>query len=56
MATMVIFRRNGAGVFRKLRNAPIRTTIQRINEMDSQNHEQIIAETAKGGWKTRLAA
>ena len=37
-------------------NAPIRTTIQRINEMDSPNHEQIIAETAKGGWKTRLAA
>ena len=37
-------------------NAPIRTTIQRINDMDSQDHEQIIAETARGGWKTRLAA
>jgi len=37
-------------------NAPIRTTIQRINDMDSQEREQIIAEEAKGGWKTRLAA
>ena len=37
-------------------NAPIRTTIQRINNMDSQDHERIIAETARGGWKTRLAA
>ena len=37
-------------------NAPIRTTIQRINDMNSQDHEQIIAETARGGWKTRLAA
>ena len=37
-------------------NAPIRTTIQRINDMDSQDREQIIAETARGGWKTRLAA
>ncbi len=37
-------------------NAPIRTTIERINDMDSQDHEQIIAETARGGWKTRLAA
>lgn len=37
-------------------NAPVRTTIQRINDMDSQAHEQIIAETARGGWKTRLAA
>jgi len=37
-------------------NAPIRTTIQRINEMDSQDRDQIIAEAAKGGWKTRLAA
>jgi DNA-binding transcriptional regulator YiaG len=37
-------------------NAPIRTTIQRINAMDSQDREQIIAEEAKGGWKTRLAA
>ena len=37
-------------------NAPIRTTIQRINDMDAQDLDQIIAETAKGGWKTRLAA
>lgn len=37
-------------------NAPIRTTIQRINDMDSQDRERIIAEEAKGGWKTRLAA
>ena len=37
-------------------NAPIRTTIQRINDMDAQDREQIIAETARGGWKTRLAA
>jgi DNA-binding transcriptional regulator YiaG len=37
-------------------NAPIRTTIQRINEMDSQDREKIVAEEAKGGWKTRLAA
>lgn len=37
-------------------NAPIRTTIQRINDMDSQVNDQIIAEEAKGGWKTRLAA
>ena len=37
-------------------NAPIRTTIQRINDMDAQDLDQIIAEAAKGGWKTRLAA
>lgn len=37
-------------------NAPIRTTIQRINEMDAQEREKIVAEEAKGGWKTRLAA
>lgn len=37
-------------------NAPIRSTIQRINDMDSENRERIIAEDAKGGWKTRLAA
>jgi len=37
-------------------NAPIRTTIQRINDMDSQENEKIIAEEAKGGWTTRLAA
>jgi DNA-binding transcriptional regulator YiaG len=37
-------------------NAPIRATIERINETDSMDHEQIIAEEAKGGWKTRMAA
>ena len=37
-------------------NAPIRTTIQRVKDMDAQRHERIIAETAKGGWKTRPAA
>lgn len=37
-------------------NAPIRATIQRINDMDSANQDRIIAEEAKGGWKTRLAA
>ena len=37
-------------------NAPIRSTIERINDMDAQEREQIIAEEAKGGWKTRLAA
>jgi DNA-binding transcriptional regulator YiaG len=37
-------------------NAPIRTTIQRINDMDSQENEKIIAEEAKGRWTTRLAA
>ena len=37
-------------------NAPIRTTIQRINDMDAQDLDRIIAEAAKGGWKTRLAA
>ncbi len=37
-------------------NAPIRSTIERINEMDAQEREQIIAEEVKGGWKTRLAA
>jgi putative transcriptional regulator len=37
-------------------NAAIRTDIQRLNDMDSQDREQIIAEEAKGGSKTRLAA
>jgi putative transcriptional regulator len=37
-------------------NAPIRSTIQRINDMDVQGLDKIIAEAAKGGWKTRLAA
>jgi DNA-binding transcriptional regulator YiaG len=36
--------------------APTRTTIQRINDMDAQEREHIIAEAAKGGWKTWLAA
>ena len=37
-------------------NAPIRATIQRINDIDQQSYEQIIAEETKGGWKTRMAA
>lgn len=37
-------------------NAPIRSTIQRINDMDSQDQERIIAEEANDGWKTRMAA
>ena len=37
-------------------NAPIRATIKRINDLDLSNLEQIIAEEAKGGWKTRMAA
>lgn len=37
-------------------NAPIRSTIQRINDMDSQDQDQIIAEEARSGWKTRMAA
>jgi DNA-binding transcriptional regulator YiaG len=37
-------------------NAPIRTTIQRINDMESQENDRIIAEEAKGGWRTWLAA
>jgi DNA-binding transcriptional regulator YiaG len=37
-------------------NAPIVSFIQRINDLDQQDQEQIIAEEAQGGWKTRLAA
>ena len=37
-------------------NAPIRATIRRINEMDATHHERIIAEEAKSGWTTRMAA
>ena len=37
-------------------NAPIRSTIERINDMDSQENEKIIAKEAKGGWTTRRAA
>lgn len=37
-------------------NAPIVSFIERLNDLDQQNHEQIIAEEAKGGWKTRMAA
>lgn len=36
--------------------APIVSFIERLNELDQQNHERIIAESAKGGWKTHLAA
>jgi DNA-binding transcriptional regulator YiaG len=37
-------------------NAPIVGFIRHLNELDQKNHEQIIAEEAKGGWKTHLAA
>lgn len=37
-------------------NAPIVSFIERLNELDQQDHERIIAETAKDGWKTHLAA
>ena len=37
-------------------NAPIVSFIQRINNLDQQGHEQIIAKEAKGSWTTRLAA
>ncbi|MBM3496740.1 MAG: helix-turn-helix domain-containing protein [Armatimonadetes bacterium] len=37
-------------------NAPIRATIQRVNEMDATPHERIIAQEAKDGWTTRMAA
>lgn len=37
-------------------NAPIQATIKRINEMDQQGRDQIIAEETRGKWKTRLAA
>ena len=38
-------------------NVPIVGFIERINDLDQQRREQIIAEEAKdGGWRTRLAA
>ena len=37
-------------------NAPIVSFIQRINDLDQNDHDSIIAEEAKGGWRTRLAA
>ena len=37
-------------------NVPIRATIQRINDIDQQGDEQIIAEETKGKWNTRMAA
>ncbi|TXT26826.1 MAG: hypothetical protein FD134_353 [Gallionellaceae bacterium] len=37
-------------------NAPIQATIKRLNDMDQQGSDQIIAEEYKGKWKTRLAA
>lgn len=40
----------------ELGNAPIRATIQRINDIDQQGYEQIIAEETRGGWQTRPAA
>ena len=37
-------------------NAPIASFIQRLNDLDQGDQDRIIAEEAKGGWKTRLAA
>ena len=37
-------------------NAPIASFIQRLNELDQQDHEKIIAKEAKDGWQTRMAA
>ena len=37
-------------------NAPIASFIQRLNELDQQGHEKIIAKEAKDGWQTRMAA
>lgn len=37
-------------------NAPIQATIRRINDIELQGGDQIIAEETKGKWKTRLAA
>jgi DNA-binding transcriptional regulator YiaG len=37
-------------------NAPIVSFIERMNDLDQKDHERIIAEEAKDGWKTRLAA
>lgn len=37
-------------------NTPIVSFIERLNDMDKNVQERIIAEEAKDGWKTRLAA
>lgn len=37
-------------------SAPIANFIRQLNETDQRNHERIIVEEAKGGWKARLAA
>jgi DNA-binding transcriptional regulator YiaG len=37
-------------------NAPIVSFIRRINDLDQNDHESIIAEEAKGGWRTMRAA
>ena len=37
-------------------NAPIASFIQRLNELDQQDHEKIIAKEAEDGWHTRMAA
>ena len=37
-------------------NAPIVSFIQHLNDLDRKNPERIVAEEAKGGWKTRMAA
>jgi transcriptional regulator with XRE-family HTH domain len=37
-------------------NTPIVSFIERLNDLDQQDQKQIVAEEAKGRWKTRLAA
>ena len=37
-------------------NTPIVSFIKKVNDLDQMDNEQIIAEEARGGWKTRLAA
>jgi DNA-binding transcriptional regulator YiaG len=37
-------------------NAPVVSFIERLNDLDARPADQIIAEEARGGWTTRLAA
>ncbi len=37
-------------------NAPIRATIERINEFEQGDFEKLVASTRKGAWHTALAA
>lgn len=36
-------------------NTPIFATIRRINDLDERGSDRIIAEDAKGGWRTQAA-